>query len=255
MAISSYQDSNLFSENDWEVESNIPDDLFANEPGLDTLDDFSLDVDESYLAMQTWDDLIPDSDLLADNDVDCSFSSLSSRSIRARSDSDSCVQAQEKTPEYLVVKTAEDVKKYWCSETNVLGFTNIPVCSLLPDQVGVTPTENTRWLDLEPPSTPSGFFTLIPCRISKFLSARPKRNPCSKFTTLLKIIKKNSRTLTRSFANSIGYDIVTPANYIICADDRAYCCNRFLPFEVDKLTADRGTGFLCSPAFRMAFQE
>lgn len=178
MAISISQDSNLFSDNGLEADLNISDDLFANEFGFNSLNDFSLNVDGSYPDKQIWDDLITDSDLRADKDFVCSSSFLSSRRIRARLDS--CAQSPEKAPHYLEVKTAEDVKKYWCSQTNVLGIANIPVCSLFPDLVGVTPSENTRWHDIEFPSTPSGFVTLLQCRLSKFLS-RAKTVPMFKF--------------------------------------------------------------------------
>ena len=176
MAIkSNSQDSNLFSDTGLKADLNISDDLFANESGFDSLNDFSLDVDgSSYpIKQQTWDDLIitdSDLDLLTDKDSVCSFSSLSSsRRIRARLDF--CAQPPpEKAPRYLEVKTAEDVKKYWCSQTDILGIANIPVCSLFPDLVGVTPSENTRWHDLSsfPSTPPSGFVTLLQCRLSKF---------------------------------------------------------------------------------------
>lgn len=165
-ALSSSEDSNLFSSNNdmWfdEAERNMSDDFFVNESELNVADnpfvnDNPLNIEESYLTKQVSDDF-----LLADEYSDCPLLSLPSGRTRERSDS-----CTAKTETYLEVKKDEDVKKYWCSKGSVLGFANIPVCNLLA--LGVRPSEQTPWPDNDFPSIPSGFVNLALCRISKFI--------------------------------------------------------------------------------------
>lgn len=175
----SCQNMNFFSSsNDIsfdEIEPDLSDALFANEAELDIngspLVNDDLLNNEGSLPTEPFSDNF----LAANDDPNCLFSSLSRR-IRARSDS--CSANPEK---YLVVRTAEDVKKYWCSESDMLGFANIPVCNLLPT-AGVKPSEVGPWPEIDISSIPVGFISLAYCRISKLVRV------CSivELTTLLK---------------------------------------------------------------------
>lgn len=151
MTVSNSQYSNLFSNAELlasEIGPNMDDNLFANDSGSDIVnDDLSSDVDESFLTEQTPDDFqITDSDLLADDGHDCS---LPSSRVRARSDF--CA----KETHIFEVKTNEDVKKYWCSQTDLVGLANIPVCNKWTGGVITTPATSIVFLQL--------------CKLSKFI--------------------------------------------------------------------------------------
>ena len=162
----SSQESDLFSLDDHllsdEAESNRPDDLFASNSGSGITDDLFLNdvssnLDEMSLTGSIPDDFqIADSDLLSPpNDPECSWSPSSSNRLRAR-EGPFCRQdsaTKNAPPRYLEVKTDDDVKKYWCSETSIVGFANLPVCN--------------RATIL--PSSPSWFVTLALCRLSKLV--------------------------------------------------------------------------------------
>lgn len=156
---SSYDDMDIFSSNNDfsldEIESNLLDSLSTNEAGS-TIGDNTLD---DFLAL--------------DDDSSCPSSfSPSRRRIRTRSDSSSCSATQSwsnNNPErYLDVRTDEDVQKYWCSESNYAGFSNIPVCNLLPR--AKIPSNLLLHPDLEFVNVPAGFLTLTLCQISKCYS-------------------------------------------------------------------------------------
>ena len=162
----SCEDLNFFSANNDvlfdEVEPNLPDGFFANEAYLDfngspLVNDHLLN-DEGSLPTEP----VSDNFLAADDSTNCSSLSSFSRRIRVRSGSCSA-----KSERYIDVKTAEDVKKYWCSENDSLGFANIPVCNLLPT-AGVKPSELAPWPEIDISSIPAGFISLAYCRISKF---------------------------------------------------------------------------------------
>ena len=151
---SSCDDVDIFSSNNDltfdEVESNLSDGLFTNEAGSDIGDNLF-------------------DDFLAVDDSSCPSSfTLSRRRIRIRSDSCSATQSGSNPERYLDVRTDEDVKKYWCSESNYAGFSNIPVCNIL---IGAKfPSNAFLHPDLEFSEVPAGFLTLTQCRISKFYS-------------------------------------------------------------------------------------
>lgn len=162
----SCEDLNFFSSNNDvpfdEVEPNLLEGFFADVAYLGFNDNPLVNDDllnsEEFLPTEP----ISDNFLTADDSTDCSSLSSFSRRIRVRSGSCSA-----KSERYLDVRTAEDVKKYWCSETNHLGFANIPVCNLLPN-AGVKPSEHAPWPEIDISSIPPGFTSLAYCRISKF---------------------------------------------------------------------------------------
>lgn len=163
------KDTNFFSLNDDtlsfdQIDPNLSDNLFANEADFNINDQYLVNDElfnnEGYLPTEPFSDNF----LAANDEPNCSSFSSLSRRIRARLDS--CSTTPQK---YLVVKTAEDVQKYWCSETVALGFANIPVCSLLSDALGVIPSEQSPWPEIDISSIPEGFLTLTYCRICKFV--------------------------------------------------------------------------------------
>ena len=108
---------NFFSANDDMsldgFEPNLSDDIFANDYELHVDDnlfvnDDLLDINELFPTEQDSADFFA-----ADNDLNCTSLSSLSRGIRARS-GESCAAKPEN---YLVVRTDEDIKKYWCSES------------------------------------------------------------------------------------------------------------------------------------------
>lgn len=139
---------NLFSGNS---ESNVDDDLFATDDSLNT---------EIPLPNDSVDHVS------ADDHPNCSASSTLSRRIRARLDS--CPANPPSKERYLDVRTDEDVKKYWCSETGLLGFGNIPVCNLLPTAEKTSVPKG--WTDFQTSPPPVVFYILPLCRMSKFIS-------------------------------------------------------------------------------------
>ena len=164
----SCEDINFFSLDDDtsvdKIEPNLSDVLFTNEAEFNMNDnplanDQLLNSDASF-AIEPFSDNF----LMASDEPNCSSFSSLSRRIRARSDS--CSANPEK---YLVVRTAEDLKKYWCSESVALGFANIPVCSLVYGAFGVRPSEQAPWPEIDISSIPKGFLTLTKCKISKLV--------------------------------------------------------------------------------------
>lgn len=164
----SCEDMNFFSLDDDtsfdKIEPNLSDDLFTNEAEFN-MNDNSL-VSDQLLNNEAYFPIKPFSDnsVMASDESNCSSFSSLSRRIRARLNS--CSANPEK---YLVVRTAEDVQKYWCSESDVLGFARIPVCSLVPEAQGVRPSEQSPWPEIDISSIPEGFLTLTQCKISKLM--------------------------------------------------------------------------------------
>lgn len=168
-----YSDENLFTN---EVGSNIGDNTLTD----DDDDDGFLTAEEPFPI-----DSIPNDFSVTNNDPPNCFSSssLSRRRIRTRSSvaeenngvcpasqsgsSGSTGSNSHDTPgKYLDVQTDEDVQKYWCSESDHVGFSNIPVCNILPLR-GI-PSDKLLHQDLKSVALPVGFLTLAVVRISKF---------------------------------------------------------------------------------------
>lgn len=79
-------------------------------------------------------------------------------------------------------KTMEEVQKYWCSETAMAGFNNIPVCDAKfdVDDLFQTPVDH----ELEGPIPDQGFFNIkngwaSECSLPIFQFSR--RGSCAKF--------------------------------------------------------------------------
>lgn len=146
---------NLFDDDDgiqWnidETDSSLEDPLFDvvninnsnNEATLAAL------TDEIFLDKLNW-DLVTVADDQSSPSSDCSpalssSSPLSRSRLRGReTDGGFCVR---KDGTGIDFRSAEEVRKYWCSETGVAGFLNIPICrAYSPDfpefelEVGVT---------------------------------------------------------------------------------------------------------------------
>lgn len=174
---------NLLSFNEVEPDFSSDDDLFTNEIGFNTGDNFFVDDDEDDGFLNAESSLPIESvptDLLATdrNPPNCfslSLSSLSRRQIRARSSAVCPAQSGSSgssgsnvvPPEtYLNVRTDEDVQKYWCSESDHTGFSNIPVCNLIP--VPGVASDILLGSDLQDVVLPKGYLTLVLVQISKF---------------------------------------------------------------------------------------
>lgn len=241
----------LFSESS---ESNIDDDLFVT--------DDLLNVEQASSPTES----VHDEFFAAADDASKCSSFSPSRKIRARSAAaDSCSTNPER---YLDVRTDEDVKKYWCSESGFLGFANIPVCNLSPNTQ--TTSNPNIWADPKTSPPPVGFYTLPVCRIRKFhfffiyvkcmwgtfefsRSCIAETIPESfwKFSWTWSLLQmKNNKQLT--FERERKMILVTPLNYIICDDDLAYCCQSVLSLYTHLITYDVGVGYFCVRAFRKA---
>lgn len=187
MAISSFaQDSTLFSNNELfvnDIGSGAGYDLFvgdvASNPGHDLLgddvasnvdngllvggvDNLGFNIDESYLAEPFQNDFqISDTNFLTDKSDDCLSTPSPVSRVRARSGV--CAN----NGRYIDVQTAEDVQKYWCSESSLVGFANIPVCNLY--EGGLTPSTEDLLTYRPGPTLPFMPFTsLLICQLSKF---------------------------------------------------------------------------------------
>ena len=239
---------------DNDIDSALTDDMFASDSGFDSTDDSLLNVNGGLSDFQ-----FTDENLAIDGSSDCSSSSPLRRN-RARTDSCSANPSNQPSDpplRYLEVKTAEDVEKYWCSKIvpDVIPM-NIPVCmtiygSEVPWEGWAAITDYLERPGIAP--KPSGILNVFRARLSKStVDAGLEERHGKRFEKI-----DGSRYYGMHSRLTMSNVIVTPANYIICADNQAYCCFEFV--EADRrrygvdVPPDEGTGFYCSRATRVAF--
>lgn len=116
-------------------------------------------------------DIFTDLAVATDNPYDCSgpLSLLSRRIIRVRglicNNPDASHGAEDSAPK---LTTEEEVQDYWCSESHIEGFGNIPVCSRAASER--LPSEWLLALDAPPPfPQASRFQNLLTCSLSEFM--------------------------------------------------------------------------------------
>lgn len=162
----------LYFSDEVSFDSYIPSDLVASESTENGV--FAFDGEPTNLNT----DVDVNKFLISDvNSVSDSCLPPSKRSrIRARGEVASCDAPLDEKPASAGLNIAEEVK-YWCSATNVLGISNIPVCNYGDDF-----DTKTNWFDIG-----AGSVTLRKCKRSKFTSSCGRTRP--RFLSIYFVLK------------------------------------------------------------------